>query len=75
MHQNANGGKMRGCTFLDLIMTKSRQIGLQTKVRIDCSQCRFRKWISLNAEVADAMTLNESVVSAAMFAGTNFNNV
>lgn len=64
-----------GCNFMHLEMTKSINNGLKTKVRIKCSRCDFVKWINLTVDVADTLTLNESVIAGTIFAGTNFNNL
>lgn len=63
------------CNFNHLIISRSRNNGIMSKVRVTCTRCNFVKWVNLYNDDADAMTLNESVVAATMFTGINFNNV
>lgn len=74
MHQN-HGGRRARCTFTDLSMKDPQSKGLKTKVKIECSRCKFKTWVSLNDDVADAMTVNESVIAGSILSGMNFNNI
>lgn len=74
-HQNYAVDHRLQCNFSHLHVRKSIKNGLKTKIQVTCSRCPYVRWIDLVANIADALTINESVVAALMFAGMTYNNI